>query len=117
MFSTDSWTTFQGKSVSFDTIDHQHLSNCYWFARVIWNVPETDLHLLHIENKLAERFNGQLLPYRPHRDFGFEINELKRKRYLSHDNQNPNRIIIHNGNYEIGEIICTSSKRIILDEG
>jgi hypothetical protein len=57
-FSTDSWTTFKGKEV--DTIDHQHLSNCY--------CPN-----------------------------------------------NPNRIMIHNGNYEIGEIFCTPTNRIELN--
>ena len=31
------WFTFQGKKVTLQTIDHQHLSNCYWYLRVICN--------------------------------------------------------------------------------
>lgn len=114
-FSTGSWTTFKGKEVSFDTIDHQHLSNCYWFSKFTYNLDDTDMHLINITNKLAERFNGQLLPYRPHIDFRSEISMLKAKGYLHYCPNNPNRIIIHNGNHEIGEILCTPTNRIELN--
>ena len=108
------WKTFQGKTASFNTIDHQHLSNCYWFAKIIFGYEETDLHLIEISNKLEERFNGQLLPYRPHVNFKMEIDELNKKGFLRYDNNNSNRIIIHNGNYEIGEILLTFDKKIEL---
>lgn len=108
------WKTFRGKNVSFDTVDHQHLSNCYWFAKIIFGYEETNSHLIEIDEVLAERFNGQLLPYRPHVDFEMEINELNKKGFLRYDNNNPNRIIIHNGKYEIGEILFSLNKKIKL---
>ncbi len=67
-----SWTTFQGKQVSFDTVDHQHLSNLIWYWKVLHDLDVTDAIA-----KLSERFNGQLLPYRPHVDFKYEIDALK----------------------------------------
>lgn len=112
---SNTWTTFKGKEVSFDTIDHQHLSNCYWFSKIVYDLEDTDIHLINITNKLAERFNGQLLPYRPHIQFATEIGLLNSKGFLRYDNSNPNRVIIHNGNHEIGEIICTPTNRIDLN--
>ncbi len=76
------WTTFKGKRVSLATIDHQHLSNCYWFNRILFNTPVGDFHLLTILSELAERFNGQLLPYRPHIQFTWEIENLREGGYV-----------------------------------
>lgn len=67
------WVTFKGKKVSSDTIDHQHLSNCYWYLLVIHAVPTDHSMMIGIKEKLAERFNGQLLPYRPHVDFEYKV--------------------------------------------
>jgi len=54
------WKTFKGKSVTGDTIDHQHLSNVYWFGLILCNTE----HLWALDI-LRERFNGQLLPIVP----------------------------------------------------
>ena len=71
------WTTFQGKKVTLDSIDHQHLSNVYWYGRIFFNIiPKNVLQ------KLAERFNGQVLEYRPHIDFHHELEHLERKGLL-----------------------------------
>ena len=51
---------------------------------------------------------------RPHIQFATEIGLLNSKGFLRYDNSNPNRIIIHNGNHEIGEILCTPTNRIDL---
>jgi hypothetical protein len=76
------WTTFAGKPVSLDSIDHQHLSNCYWFNRILFEVPIGDFHLLRILGELADRFNGQLLPYRPHIEFRWEIRHLRNRGFI-----------------------------------
>lgn len=94
-----SWVTFKGKKVSIDTIDHQHLSNCYWFGKIVGNLSDEDLKDFISESK--ERFNGQLLPYRPHVDFKFEINELKKQGALEVEG---NRTVIYFKGSEVGEI-------------
>lgn len=71
------WKTFKGKSVTGDTIDHQHLSNVYWFGLILRNTE----HLWALDI-LRERFNGQLLPYRPHVEFTLEIQELYERGFL-----------------------------------
>lgn len=71
------WQTFKGKTVSGDTIDHQHLSNVYWFGLIIANIE----HVWALD-LLRERFNGQLLPYRPHVEFKMEIEHLYSKGLL-----------------------------------
>lgn len=93
------WTTFKGKKVTFETIDHQHLSNIYWFRKVCW---DDDSFCKTVEFISAERFNGQILPYRPHIDFKEEIGLLRRKGYLFQ--KDGGYSIVVNGK-EIGEIL------------
>ena len=71
------WHTFRGKHVSFETIDHQHISNCYWFGLIVRGLPSCNPHLINIKAWLSERFNGQILPYRPHVDFYQEVDVLR----------------------------------------
>jgi hypothetical protein len=67
-----SWKTFQGKIVTPHEIDQQHLSNVYWYTLIFCEtVSEWVIGIL------AERFNGQLLEYRPHVDFTEEILALR----------------------------------------
>lgn len=76
------WTTFNGRKVTIDTIDHQHLSNVYWYNRIIWNVPVDAKFYVTIKSELENRFNGQILPYRPHVNFKEEIKMLEDKGML-----------------------------------
>lgn len=69
------WYNFKGKLVDSSKIDHQHLSNMFWYNLIIINNPEVRDKM---EEVIAERFNGQLLPYRPHVDFKKEIDYLIR---------------------------------------
>ena len=77
-----SWTTFKGKEVTLNSIDHQHLGNCYWFSRILYNLDVDNDHIKNLIDTMAERFNGQILPYRPHIDFKEEIEMLERGGYL-----------------------------------
>lgn len=84
-----SWITFKGKKVSFETIDHQHMSNCYWFGRIVGGLSSDQGHLHEIKHMLAERFNGQILPYRPHIEFESEIDYLKEHGHIKPHRQYP----------------------------
>jgi hypothetical protein len=57
-----------------------------------------------IREALADRFNGQLLPYRPHVEFDYAIDTLDRKGFLL-ITSNPRRTIIVFENEVVGEII------------
>ena len=94
------WTTFRGKNVDVETIDHQHLSNTYWYCKIFQNA--SDSSLAHFEIEANKRFNGQLLPYRPHASYRDEIEYLYKKGYLRWINEKK-RIIVYEG-FEIGEI-------------
>jgi hypothetical protein len=72
-----SWKTFQGEIVTLDTVDQQHLSNCFWFLKVFWNIDS-----FKIRAKVTERFNGEILPYRPHPDFKGEKELLVHERLV-----------------------------------
>jgi hypothetical protein len=71
------WTTFEGKDVDMDNIDHQHLSNIYWYTRIFSYTPSQAAI-----DQLKKRFNGEILEYKPLLKFKFEIRELERKGYL-----------------------------------
>lgn len=80
-----SWTTFRGKKVSLDEIDHQHLSNCYWYSLLISKRSANEV--IFILQEMKERFNGQILPYRPHVDFEMELDYLRENGLLREDNK------------------------------
>jgi hypothetical protein len=73
------WRTFQGKPATPQTIDQQHLSNVFWFNLIFHNTK-----LTWVQKELSERFNGQLLEYRPHADFEEEIDSLRSRGMLSY---------------------------------
>ena len=68
----DRWKTWNGKLKLIGEIDHQHLSNIYWFHLIMW-----DKKYIWALEEIKSRFNGQLLPYKPHIDFKDEINWLE----------------------------------------
>jgi len=78
--------TFQNKDCSFATIDQQHLSNIYYYwkyaAKAILNPNSAAEAFLEFKDlvkfELNERFNGQLLAYRPHAQFKQEIEALRK---------------------------------------
>lgn len=92
------WTTFQGKIVSYNTIDHQHLSNTIWYWKILHDLDVSDAVKV-----LSDRFNGQLLPYRPHVDFEYEIDMLRDKGFL-HSTFSPRVTNIIYKGHVIGEI-------------
>lgn len=72
------WGSLDGKRTDISEMDHQHLSNIYWYARVILN---SETHP-DITTEITKRFNGKVLEYRPKMEFQFEIDQLDSSGYL-----------------------------------
>lgn len=89
-FLPDEWTTFDGRKVSISDIDHQHLSNTYWFMKIFWKAP--DAQLWQILEQIQQRFDGRILDYHPRVDFKEEIAYLRRKGMITSADE-----IIYNG--------------------
>lgn len=90
------WTTFEGKSLDMDTIDHQHLSNIYWYTRIFSYEPSPAAIA-----QLKKRFNSEILEYKPLLRFPQEIQGLERKGYLKWENK---------GDYWLGTITYDGRK-------
>lgn len=98
------WITFQGKEISTETADHQHLSNCIWFIEIFWPYsPSSQMTRDELLRAIKDRFNGQILPYRPHIDFTEEIETLKQRGYLGNSFSNGVSLITYRG-VVIGEV-------------
>jgi hypothetical protein len=82
-YFTREWTTFEGKKVTLETIDHQHLSNVYWFTKIFYKATD-DMQWDMLE-QFDKRFNGVVLDYRPKANFIVEIETLKRAGMVQKD--------------------------------
>jgi len=60
-------------------MDHQHLSNIYWFNRIINEITSPKI----IMDRITNDFDGSILPYRPKPSFKLEIDELDKRGLLS----------------------------------
>jgi len=99
------WTTHNGTKVNLDKIDHQHLSNLYWYAEVVCEVPA----LKEVVSRINEEFNGEYLPYRPKPTFKGEIDFLEKRGYLLWKDDLTADIIY--GGHVIGEVCSVSEIR------
>ena len=80
------YTTFDNKKVNFTEIDHQHLSNIYWFNKILNGIDlmQTDaVFKSFLQKRIQNEFNGEIIPYQPKSSFTSEINELDRRGLLS----------------------------------
>lgn len=68
------YTSFNGKKTNLDEMEHQHLSNIYWFNRILNNVQPHRLSF--VTNIIDSKFAGEILPYKPHPDFSGEVDRL-----------------------------------------
>ena len=96
------WTTFEGVEKSISEIDHQHLSNIYYFMKYVNpSFYDKEVNML-IGMEIDGRFDGKLLPWRPLKRFRGEIEFLRCKRWiLRHGNKS---LIVINGKI-IGEVV------------
>ena len=100
------FTTFSGEKKDFNKIDHQHLSNIYWFNKIINERDETFLHLIIM--RFRNEFNGKILPYRPHPNFKEEIESLDMMGILLWQNDEKSWAKIQWEGKEVGEYKSTS---------
>lgn len=105
------YTTFENKVVDTDNIDHQHLSNIYWFGKLLVGGRNNKYVMARIETE----FNGEILPYRPKSNFKEEIDALNRKGYLVWKEVDGIKIadIIHDGQI-IGQTCYVSEHRDLI---
>lgn len=105
------YSTFEGKLVDTNEIGHQHLSNIYWYHKIInnWDPPETVLE------RLKGEFNGKILPYRPKVSFTDEIERLNSRGYISWEviDGVKKGNIFYNG-HVIGEVISVEDSRELI---
>lgn len=104
-------TTFDNKKVPLSEITHQHLSNIYWFTKIIngYNYSAT---LITID----EKYDGVILPYKPEPRFRLEIEELDKRGFLRWRDNESKADIIYNGDV-VGEAFYLEDKRdSIIDE-
>ena len=72
--------TFNGKKIKYTDLSHQHLSNIYWFNKLI-RKRKSELELVVIECK----YDGIILSYRPSCQFPEELIVLRELGYLQDD--------------------------------
>lgn len=115
------WRTFQGKVVTLETADQQHLSNVYWFNRIFTKESRlhggVDITDMQVTEELGRRFNGQILPYRPHVEFLDELRELKKREMLERPDASGTKVRIvmycNRRAIPIGEIIHPSIEKLL----
>lgn len=105
------YTTFSGQKKDFFELDHQHLSNVYWYNKIV--IERDEWFLDTILKRINDKFNGEILPYRPHPDFKSEVDALEDMKYLFwQDTEKTIAKIIYEG-IEVG---IYKSKNFIRDE-
>lgn len=97
------WMTFEGDIKRLNEIDHQHLSNIYYYMKYTMPGAYDSLTKQLIKNELAERFEDVLLPYRPLRRFKQEMDVLQKKGWLWPKPSGIGHNVIINGEW-IGEV-------------
>jgi hypothetical protein len=105
------YRTFENKTVNLNEVDHQHLSNIYWFNAVVNNKKCPDF----IMDQINSRFNGSILSYIPKSTFKQEIDILDRDGLLEWKDVDGNRVadIVFMGQ-KIGEACYAEDHRNIL---
>lgn len=76
------WGTYDGRIISMEKMDHQHMSNIHFYVNVTCPEFYDDKIRKFILGWLIRRFAGVILPYRPVPEFKFEKGRLQSKGYL-----------------------------------
>ena len=105
------YTTYNKRKLNIDDIDHQHLSNIYWFTEIIYGIPTHKW----VWQKIVLKFNGIILPYKPKSDFKEEISILDKMGCLEWIEIDGARKanIMWKGN-KVGEVCSVENNREIL---
>lgn len=97
------WQTFEGNRLFLQDINHQHLSNIYYYMKYVSPESYRPEVVRMIKDELATRFDDILLPYRPLRRFKQEISYLQEKGWLWPKPSGIGHNVIINGEW-VGEV-------------
>jgi hypothetical protein len=100
---TPTWLSFDGKRKTIDQLDHQHLSNIYYYMKYTQPEVYSSAEVQMMKDELAKRFDDILLPYKPLRKFKLEIELLSRRGYLKQKKNMDGLDVVINGEW-IGEV-------------
>ena len=96
------WGSFNGKTHTVETMNHQHISNIVWYYKLLVGATQREKTLKIIMAEIGSRFDGEVLPYRPMDSFKIEIDELRRKGYIQDNGLNEDIVV---DGEKIGEVI------------
>lgn len=102
------YTNYKGDKKSLAELDHQHLSNIYWFNKIIWE--RDDNYLKFILDQIRDRFEGQLLDYIPQWQFKQEIGYLDKMGFLNWNQEHTEADVIYDGHI-VGHYIIPEKLR------
>lgn len=89
------YTNYKGEKKTLDQIDQQHLSNIYWFNKIVWN--RDDNYLKFILDQINTRFDSIILPYVPQWQFQAEIEHLDKMGFLNWNQEKTRADVIYKG--------------------
>ena len=90
------WRTFNGILKSLEEIDHQHLSNIYWFSKLL-NIINKNSTPEDFKKLIDERFEGKILEYKPKWEFKQEREYLDSRGFINWNTDKTFGEIVHNG--------------------
>jgi len=85
--------TFDNRVIKLGDMEHNHLSNCVWYAICFGYV----IHLTIYLAELDRRFNGKILSYMPKKEFKTELEGLKSNHLIEENGmiKMPKRVYIN----------------------
>lgn len=97
------WETWDGRVVKAENIDHQHLSNIYYYTHYTRKLHYSDLDRKQIQRLLDDNFDGEILSYRPQKKFKEEILRLEELGWLKKNGE----IIVTQDyqHFKLGELV------------
>ncbi len=88
------WGSFNGKTHTLETMDHQHLSNIIWYYKLLVGQSSKRERILKlIMGEIENRFEGVVLPYRPMDNFKTEIEALRSYGYIKDNGLNEDIVV------------------------
>lgn len=82
----DFWVTYDNRIVKMEEMNHQHMSNIYYYINTIVPGFYNNEIREYINEWLVKRFAGVILPYRPVPKFRFEKVYLSKMGYTQENN-------------------------------
>ena len=68
---------YNGNTGEISELSHSHLSNIYWFNKILNGWDDYDSRLNSILDSIKQKFGGEILPYNPKWQFKTEIETLE----------------------------------------